>query len=86
MLRITTSPGKSRRTAFRLEGRLTSAELDVLDACIGARRPARIALDLGELRWVDAAGLARLSALIAAGARVAACSPYVDQLLTEELR
>jgi hypothetical protein len=80
-LRITLAPTEGRRTALRLEGRFTGADLPVLDSCVAGRDPEAIELDLSELRWLDPVAAERLGRLVASGARLIAISPFVERLL-----
>jgi ABC-type transporter Mla MlaB component len=84
MLRITHLNGEE--TGLRLEGRLTYAELGVLEDCLARSSASPLQLDLSQLLWADRDGVARLRELERAGAQIAACSPFVAQLLSEESR
>ena len=86
MLRITRINGEEASPLLRLEGRLTRAELGVLDEFLAAQSLSGARLDLAALRFADAAGVARLRSLLARGAVIAACSPFIDHLLSEASR
>jgi ABC-type transporter Mla MlaB component len=86
MLRITRINGDDASPLLRLEGRLTRAELAVLEDFLAAHGVAGARLDLAALRFADAAGVARLRSLVADGALIAACSPFIDHLLSETTR
>jgi hypothetical protein len=70
---------------LRLEGRLTSAEIPLLEESLAAARGA-VTLDLAGVRWLDARAAARLHALRAEGALLTACSPFVERLLEGDAR
>jgi hypothetical protein len=81
MLRITrTESAEGMR--LHLEGRLAEADLAVMKASLSAHAPKEITLDLSELRWLDGPARAWLSGLIAAGAQLAGCSPFIERLLS----
>lgn len=86
MLRITRTSTPEGRAVFHLEGRLTLPELPVLNASLAGCAPSELALDLSELRWIDAGALATLGDLISGGAWLVACSPFIGQLLSSEPR
>lgn len=87
MLRITRQES-SRETTLQLEGRLTSGELTALDeawrSCASAGR--RVVIDLAGVRFVDAAGAAVLRALRQGPIELMGCSPFVRELLEEDVR
>jgi hypothetical protein len=81
MLRITSTRMGSRR-ALRLEGRLRKANLPSLDhALIDGTADAEVTLDLEGLSWIDEAAAVRLRTLLARGAHLERCSPFVAELL-----
>ncbi len=84
MIRILTVDEDGARVV-RLEGRLTAAELPLLEEAIA---PARglLVLDLAALREVDGAAAARLSALRATGAALTPGSPFVERMLALQSR
>lgn len=81
--RITIQSPTDASLVVRLEGRLARADLPILEACLGEVGNRPIALDLAELRWLDAAAAARVADLVRAGATVVASSPFVERLLAE---
>lgn len=86
MLRITKTSSPEGRALFRLEGRLTVPEIPILKESLAGRAPSETALDLSQLRWIDDPATACLEKLIAAGAFVVACSPFVARVLAERPR
>jgi ABC-type transporter Mla MlaB component len=86
MLRITKIEAPDGRAVFHLEGRLTLPELPILNASLAGCPPGELALDLSQLRWIDASAVATLGDLIHAGAWLIACSPFIEQLLSGEAR
>ncbi len=81
MIRIThtTEPG---RTVFRIDGRLTSDELPVLERkCREVGRPH--VLDLSDLVSADAAGSEKLREFASRGVEIRGASPYLKLLLDE---
>jgi anti-anti-sigma regulatory factor len=86
MLHITRTD-EEVRTTLRLAGRLTITEIPALDeacrACVAARRA--LVLNLAEVRYVDAAGAAVLHALRERSIEITGCSPFVRELLQEEV-
>ena len=79
LLRITqTTEGST--TVLRIAGQLVRDGVAELARLAQAAAPP-LALDLTDLRQVDAAGIALLQALIEAGARVRGVSPYIALLL-----
>jgi len=84
-LRITLQPSTGDRAVLRLEGRFTASDLAVFDASLASLAPGAreaLALDLAELRWLDAAAVERVEALLRDGADVVATSPFVERLLS----
>lgn len=86
MLRITRLGESNGHTLFHLEGRLDAGQLALLDESLVGRSPGEVALDLSDLRWVDGPAAEWLEKLIAAGASLAACSPFIERLLAEKAR
>jgi len=82
MLRVTRTESAGGLTRLRLEGRLAEADLTVMRASLAAHAPKEITLDLSELRWLDGPARDWLSGLIAGGAQVVACSPFIERLLS----
>jgi hypothetical protein len=81
MFRITRSDADGT-PVLRLEGRLTSAEIPLLEESLAGARGA-VTLDLAGVRWLDTGAAARLHALRAQGAALTACSPFVERLLED---
>ena len=81
MLRITRSEGAEGTTRLHLEGRLGAAEIALVESALRARDPREVALDLSELRAVDAPARAWLERLIARGAQISASTPFLQRLL-----
>ncbi|MBY0400061.1 hypothetical protein K2X89_07180 [Myxococcota bacterium] len=79
--RITLQSAGDGTTVIRLEGRLATTDLPVLDACLVEVGDEGVSLDLAELRWLDPKPVDRLVGLLHGGARVVASSPFVDRLL-----
>lgn len=89
MLRITRIPRPDAPT-LRLEGKLLGPWVDEVrrtcrdgEAGAGPGRPLT-RLDLSDLTYTDADGIALLRELVAGGAEIAACSPFVADLLNVE--
>src|SRR5262249_12816200 len=79
LLRITqTTEGPT--TVLRTDGQLVRDGVAELARLVQAAAPP-LALDLTDLRQVDAAGIALLQALVEAGTRVRGVSPYIALLL-----
>jgi hypothetical protein len=68
---------------LRLEGRLSQADLPILEACLEEIRDRPLTLDLAELRGLDTPAATRLAGLIRAGVAVVAASPFVERLLSQ---
>ena len=79
MIRIRSADQDGARV-IRLEGRLTAAELPLLEEAV-ASATAPLVLDLAALRELDAPAAARLGALRSGGAVLVAGSPFVERLL-----
>jgi anti-anti-sigma factor len=86
MLRITRTDHEDH-TTLRLAGRLTTAEIPALDeACRGCLAERRLlVLELAEVRYMDVAGAAVLRALRERSIEITGCSPFVRELLQEEV-
>lgn len=84
MLKIT-SQSDAGTLSLRLEGRLVAANLAELALLVARHRPhgRRLRLELDQLRFADAAGVALLCQLLHEGAEVATSTPFVGQLLQE---
>lgn len=87
MLRLTAIPEAERGLRIRMEGDLTARSAHQLDglAEVFPRPPRRVCLDLERVRFVDAAGAARLRELAGKGAELHGASAYVRELLDGEL-
>jgi anti-anti-sigma regulatory factor len=79
--RITLQSIGDTPTVIRLEGRLSAADLPVLESCLAEVGDEAISLDMAELRWLDPTAIERLAELLRGGARVIASSAFVDHLL-----
>lgn len=86
MLRITRTTTPPGTLLLKLEGKLLAdwvgevlAQIPSPDGAL-----ANLHLDLLQLSFVDAAGQSLLQSLLARGATVANCSPYLSQLLHVE--
>jgi ABC-type transporter Mla MlaB component len=88
MLKITRSDLDSTRTALRLEGRVTKANLSELErARMECQQEGRqLVLDLAGVSFVDRGGVAALHELRRDGTVLTGCSPFVSELLKEEAR
>jgi ABC-type transporter Mla MlaB component len=88
MLRITHINGLDSSTTLKLEGKLVGPWVMELARSWRELPAAResMHLDLSAVTFVDGAGLALLRNLLAAGARLAACSGLVSELLHVEKR
>lgn len=73
----------SRRRLVRVEGRLTVAELGELEGALGDD-PTHAALELRNLRSVDAEGLAALRRLRAAGVVLCGVPPRIALEMEDE--
>jgi anti-anti-sigma regulatory factor len=87
MLRITRQDEPSKVT-LQLEGSITAGEIPSLDSawrsCVSTERS--VVIDLAGVRFVDAAGAAVLRALRQGRIEVTGCSPFVRELLGEDVR
>lgn len=83
VLRIRRDEHLSSRATLRLEGRLGSAELELLrgsvEPCLASGR--EVELDLLELRFLDDPGARLLSALRERGVTLKGATGYVHELL-----
>jgi hypothetical protein len=80
MFRITCADEAETRT-LRIEGWLGAEHLPLLEQGVREAEGRKLVLDLAALRGLDAAAAARIAALRAGGASLAACSPFVARLL-----
>jgi hypothetical protein len=82
MLRITCAPHNESHPSVKLEGKLLEAWVTQVDDLFP---PSDIAplprLDLADVTFVDAAGVALLRQLLHRGVQLNPCSPYVAELL-----
>ena len=86
MLRITHTRGPNSISTLRLEGKLLGPWVTELARSCNelACSPNRLRLDLSAVTFVDGPGVALLRDLLARGARLAACSGLVVELLHVE--
>jgi ABC-type transporter Mla MlaB component len=86
MLRITRTTTDDSTLLLRLEGKLLAPWAEALrgECAAAAGAETRFELELTQVSFVDATGLALLRDLTAAGVGVAACSRFVAQLLNLE--
>ena len=83
---VCVEPLGEKRSRLRLEGRISGADVGLLDGTLGELAGHALSLDLTQLRFIDARGVARLAELLRAGAVVERSSPFVDQLLARSER
>jgi anti-anti-sigma regulatory factor len=85
MLRITSQSNGSRETRLVLEGRLVGESVEELRRVSSeiSSQGRRIALDLADLRFADAAGIRLLRELIDDSAELQRVSAFVSALLGE---
>jgi anti-anti-sigma regulatory factor len=83
MLKITRTTTGGRAT-IKLEGEISDAWIDEARRACQRNGDAAVALDLGEVTFVDAAGRELLVELLCQGAKLAACSNFVAELLHVE--
>jgi anti-anti-sigma regulatory factor len=83
MLRITSQPNGPRETRLVLEGRLVGESVEELRRVSSeiSGQGRRIALDLVDLRYADAAGIRLLRELIDDSAELQRASAFVSALL-----
>lgn len=82
MLRITRIDRSDEVLELRLEGGLTEqtrAELALCDEALGARRA--VLLDVADVRFADLSGACALRDLVARGAVLLSCSPFLEEML-----
>ena len=86
MLKITRLSHKGQGLTIKLEGEILGPWVGaVRDACAKrGRRPRRLRLDLAAVTYADVAGVQLLRDLVAEGIEVAACSPFIAELLHPE--
>lgn len=83
MLRITQLPAAEPAKSLRLEGKLVGPWLDELRQACQASLDSQsgLSLDLSDVNFVDRAGAKYLRTLLAQGAQVTNCTPFVAELL-----
>ena len=86
MLRITTTEKKPSRVVLKLEGRVTSDWVDVLDREIRGHMAdgTKVRLDFCGVTFVDKRGAKVLRDLLNGGVATDNCSGLIDMLLGEE--
>lgn len=88
MLRISQMPPPSREVTLRIEGRIAGPWVaEARQACervLAAGQP--LALDLAEIEYLDAEGVALLSSLRRRGVPFLAASLFVEAQLEAEMR
>ena len=80
MLRITRSQ-RQDRAEFRLEGKLTGPWVAELETALSGEAAVRVCLLLGDVTYVDGAGVALLKELCERGVRIVERSQFVAALL-----
>jgi ABC-type transporter Mla MlaB component len=88
MLRITQINGLNSASNLKLEGKLVGPWVTELARSCGALPcpVAHVRLDLSAVTFVDGPGMALLRDLLGRGAKLAACSGLVTELLHAEKR
>ena len=83
MLRITVTEGLATTRIVKLEGRLVGQWIDELRRTCDALLLGRVApaLDLTDVLFVEDAGLIALRDLLARGATIDRCSPFIAEQL-----
>src|ERR1043165_8101640 len=83
MLRITPLHQDTRVTRFRIAGRLTQQTAEELRASCTMRldHPRTVLLDLSEVTFADATGVAILHGLVEQDAVLIGCSGFLSELL-----
>lgn len=81
MLRIELVEEAPNRLRVTLHGTLSGRWVDELRRLLDEHSTSALALDLAELRFMDAAGEALMQVHLARGAEVARCSPYIAAAL-----
>lgn len=87
MLKITQEEPCSNRTAFKFEGSLVGLWVEHARGQFGPKRldMSSVVLDLSQLTFADLAGAQLLKDLLRRGARIAACSSFIRELLNLEI-
>ena len=85
MFRVTTDQNING-VVLKLEGRLAAAWVDELAGVIGAARSedAQLTLDLHDLSFADAQGVAVIRTAVEGGARLVGGSQFIDALIDAE--
>jgi len=83
VLKITWLSHKGRDLTIKLEGEILGPWVGaVRDACTKlGRRSNRLRLDLAAVTYADAAGVQLLRDLVGKGIEIAACSPFIAELI-----
>jgi hypothetical protein len=83
MLMITRFEGSDLTRTLKLEGKLLEPCIGELESACRTSRVSldRVRLDLFGLTFVDAEGTRFLASLVRDGARVMACSAFVEEML-----
>ena len=83
MLRITNLPQQDNRAEVRVEGRVTGADVGLLDHEIRARLEdaEHLTLDLSGLKYIDRGGLEMLRRWSAERLELSGYSPFLRSLL-----
>ena len=83
MLRITNLAETSNRVAFKVEGRLVSDWVSLLeDECLRHRaREQQVLLDFSDVTYIDERGIETLLGMMTDGIEIADCSALVKSLL-----
>jgi RNA polymerase sigma-70 factor (ECF subfamily) len=86
MMRITELPGDDGLVGLCVEGRLTAESLKTLESAARTARARRstLVLDLSAVPYADQAGAGLLRRLLAQGALLNRCSPFLSELLGEK--
>jgi hypothetical protein len=81
MLKISEIGTLNRDTTFKLEGRIVGPWVaELRRSCeLLLSREKSVTLDLSEVSFVDADGVAELNALKSGGVALANCTPFVEQ-------
>jgi ABC-type transporter Mla MlaB component len=88
VLKISRSDRGSIHTTLQLEGRVTQADLSVLERTREEcqKEGRRLVLDLAGVSFVDREGVAALNRMHRDGTIITGCSPFVGELLKESSR
>jgi ABC-type transporter Mla MlaB component len=88
VLKLTWTPRPDQLQMLRLEGELTGPWVEEVRQAFGGATVTSscVRLDAAAVTFVDAVGVALLRELIGRGVEIAACSPFVAELLKWEKR